>query len=363
MVVPSVAFDVGPLLGRRTGIGAAVAALQHGLESSSQVELIPYVTSFRGRPPSGARRLPIPAALAHRIWARSDWPHVDRWLRGASVVHGTNYVVPPSRLPRLVSVYDCWFLRNQSEAHADVVRAGRVLARSLRNGAVAHASSAATADAVRELFPGAEVRTVPLAAIELPAAPSTCPIPELAGRPFIVSISTLERRKNVPSLVAAFGEVASHHRDVSLVIAGARGDDAAAVDAAIDALSADTASRVLLTGFIDDAVRAWLLHHAVLLCYPSLDEGFGFPLLDAMQAGAPIVATRAGSIPEVTGDAATLVDVGDIDGLAAAIDHLLADTAARERSIEAGTKRLAAFTWQRTIDEMVQLYAELIGNA
>lgn len=363
MAAPSVAFDVGPLQGRRTGIGGAVEALRHGLQSSPDVELMPYITSFRGRPAAGVRRLPVPAAVAHRLWSVADWPRADRWIRGASVIHGTNYVVPPSRLPRLVSVYDCWFLRNRDDANADVVRSGGVLARALRSGAVAHASSAATADAIRELFPQAEVCTIALGAIELPSPPAFCPIPELHDVPFIVSISTLERRKNIPALVAAFGAIAPAHVDLRLVIAGARGDDAAAVDAAIDALSTEAEGRVLMTGYVDDSVRAWLLHHAVGLCYPSLDEGFGFPLLDAMQAGTPIVATRAGSIPEVTGDAAVLVDVGDADGLAAAIDLVVSDSATRARLIDAGTGRLKRFTWDRTVSEMTAVYVELAGTA
>ena len=363
MAAPSVAFDVGPLLGRRTGIGAAVAALERGLTESNDVTLVPYVTSFRGSRPAGVHRLGIPAAVAHRLWAHRDWPRLDRWVPGAAVVHGTNYVVPPSRLPRVVSVYDCWFLRNGAEANPAVVRAGRVLARSLGTGAVAHASSGATADAIRELFPGTEVRTILLGAVHLVAPPSACPIPELAGRPFLVSISTLERRKNLPALVDAFGSIAHLHPELALVMAGAAGDDALAVDAAIDRLDPAVTSRVMRTGFVDDTTRSWLLHHAVALCYPSLDEGFGFPLLDAMQASTAIVATSVGSIPEVTGDAALLVPVGDHDALAGALDAVAGDDSRRASLAAAGTRRLEHFTWERTTRAMIHLYSELAETA
>jgi glycosyltransferase involved in cell wall biosynthesis len=362
MALPRVAFDVGPLLGRRTGVGTAVTALRDGLSASSEVELMPYILSFRGRPQSGVRRLALPAALAHRCWAVTDRPRFDRSLKGAALIHGTNYVVPPSRLPRVVSVYDCWFLRNPGAAHSDVVRAGKVLGRALRSGAVAHASSTATADGIRELFPTAEVRTVPLGAIELPAPPSACPIPELDGLPFIVSISTIERRKNIPALIDAFGAVSSQHPDLRLVIAGGNGDDIGAVTAALDRLPLHAGGRVLLTGFVDDGVRSWLLHHTMGLCYPSLDEGFGFPLLDAMQAGAPIVATRAGSIPEVAGDAALLVDVGDADALAGSISRIVSDTALREQLVAAGTRQLDRFTWARTTQLITELYLELAAG-
>src|SRR5690606_18202264 len=115
----------------------------------------------------------------------------DGRLSPATLLHGTNYVVPPSRLPRVVSVYDCWFVRHPDQAHPDVVRAGRVLTRALARGAVAHASSAATAAAIGELFPAAEVRTVHLAPIPLPAPAAGCPIAELDGREFVVAIGTL----------------------------------------------------------------------------------------------------------------------------------------------------------------------------
>jgi glycosyltransferase involved in cell wall biosynthesis len=363
MAVPSVAFDVGPLVGPRTGVGVAVAALRGALEARDDVELVPYLTSFRARPEPGVRRLPLPAAVAHRAWARTDHPRVDRWLPQASVVHGTNYVVPPSRRPRVVSVYDCWFLRHPDLAHPEVVRAGRVLVRALRSGAVAHASSSATASAISELVPTAEVRTVPLAALPLPPPAPACPVAELDGRDFVLALSTVERRKNLPRLVEAFGHVASEHRDLRLVIAGGDGDDRHAVESAIDRLEPATSDRVMLTGWIDDAARSWLLHHARALAYPSLDEGFGFPLLDAMQAGTPVVASTAGSIPEVAGDAALLVDPHDVTALASALVRAVADDDTRRALVSAGAGRLASFSWRRTAAEMTALYREMAGAA
>ena len=135
--------------------------------------------------------------------------------------------------------------------------------------------------------------------------------------------------------------------------------DAPPIDAAVDALPRDVGARVLFTGYVDDAVRAWLLHHARVLAYPSLDEGFGFPLLDAMSAGLPIVASTAGSIPEVAGDAALLADADDLDGLAAALLTALGDEAERERMVAAGTRRLTELSWRSTADQLIGLYREL----
>ena len=96
------------------------------------VELHPVRAQLPARPTPPTRRLPLPAALAHRLWSRADSPRLDRWLGAAEVVHGTNYVVPPSRLPAVVSVYDCWFLATPSLASPAVRRAGAVLRRRRR---------------------------------------------------------------------------------------------------------------------------------------------------------------------------------------------------------------------------------------
>ncbi|HRE03736.1 MAG TPA: glycosyltransferase, partial [Ilumatobacteraceae bacterium] len=231
-----------------------------------------------------------------------------------SVLHGTNYVVPPSRLPRVVTVYDCWFLRHPELADPAVHRAGLVLRRAVRTGATVHATSHATAAAVRDLLATDAVEVIPLAAPPtrpVAVAPTMDDAPAIAGRlatrPYVLALGTIERRKNLPTLIAAFGRMDSAGSPL-LVIAGADGDDRAAVDAAIGQLDASARERVVLTGRIDDATKQWLLAHARVLAYPSLDEGFGFPLLEAMAADVPIVASTAGSIPEVAADAAVLVD-------------------------------------------------------
>jgi glycosyltransferase involved in cell wall biosynthesis len=354
-----VAFDVGPLAGRRTGIGAAVGALRSHLEHEPSIRLLPYITSFRAPRRGEVRRLPLPAMVAHRLWAHTDRPRADRWLGGADVVHGTNYVVPPTVAPRIVSVYDCWFLAHESQAHPDVVRAGRVLLRSLEHGAVAHASSHATAAALLEHSPRADVRVVHLGAIPLPPPSPTCPIAELDARPYVLAVATLERRKNLPRLVDAFAEVADTVPDVRLVIAGGDGDDRSGVDAAIDRLPPAVAARVLLTGYVDDAVRSWLLHHANVLAYPSLDEGFGFPLLDAMQVDLPIVASDAGSIPEVAGAAGLLSAPDDVTALAANLISALTDDQVRSSLVAAGRHQLEQFTWAASMAGMTALYRSL----
>jgi glycosyltransferase involved in cell wall biosynthesis len=363
----TVAFDIGPTLSPLTGVGQAVVGLRRALTMLQPAPvLVPYLVSWRAAVPEGGRRLPVPAAVAHRWWARATWPKVDRWMRGAGpapqVVHGTNYVVPPTRMARVVSVYDCWFLRHPDQVHADVARAGAALRRAVASGAVVHTSSQASADAVHELLgAGVRVRVIPLGAPEAPPTPASTfsPVPELRGQPFVLAVGTLERRKNLPRLIEAFGAVAAVHPEVYLVLAGGAGNDADAIDVALQRLPRSMTHRVLLTGRVDDATKAWLMHHATVLAYPSLDEGFGFPLLEAMAVDLPVVAAHAGSIPEVAGDAAVLVDPRDVEALAEALATVLHDEGRRRDLASAGRARVAAHPWSATAQQFADLYASL----
>ena len=362
-VAGGVAIDVGPLVGPRTGVGAAVSHLMAAFEQlAAPPELHPYVLSYRAELPAGTTRLRYPAALAHRLWARVDHPDATRALGRPALVHGTNYVVPPARCPRLVSVYDCWFLRHPEDVHPDVARAAAVLRRSVARGAVVHVSSRASAAEVHELLSPARVEVVHLGAIPAdppPATPPAAVAERIGGRPFVLALGTVERRKNLHRLVDAFGRLHARRPELLLVIAGRDGNGTADVDTEILRLHARTAAAVVRLGQVDDGTKSWLLHHAAVLAYPSLDEGFGFPLLEAMSAGVPVVASTAGSIPEVAGDGALLVDPLDIDELAAAIERVLSDDRLRHELIGAGRARVAEFSWGATAERMAALYASL----
>jgi glycosyltransferase involved in cell wall biosynthesis len=109
---------------------------------------------------------------------------------------------------------------------------------------------------------------------------------------------------------------------------------------------------------VSDDTLAALMSRASLLAYPSRYEGFGFPPLQAMAAGVPVVATRAGSLPEVLGDAACMVDVGDDAGLVDALSRLLGDTALRDRQVQAGRHQAARYSWARCAEGLEQLYRD-----
>jgi glycosyltransferase involved in cell wall biosynthesis len=359
-----VAIDVGPLHGHRTGVGLAVAELVDALGARGDVRLVPYVVSSRARLVDPQRRLPLPAFAAVRLWGRIDHPRADRWLDGALVVHGTNYVVPPTRAAALVSVYDCWFLRHPDEASPAVRRAGRVLRRAVERGAHVHASSHATAEVVRSLLATDDVHVVPLGPPPR-SRDDGGPLPAgLAGVPLVAAIGTVERRKDLPTLVRAFARL--REPEAHLVIAGAPADDQSRLDATIATLSSTARERVHVLGPVDEATKGRLLARASVFAHSALDEGFGFPLLEAQAACLPVVARRAGSIAEVGGDGVALVDAATDDELVALfaeeLDSVLHDGARRLGLVEAGVRNVARFDWSRTAAAMARLYHRLAGT-
>jgi glycosyltransferase involved in cell wall biosynthesis len=356
----TVAIDVGPLHGHRTGVGIAVDHLTTALRARPDVALHPYLVSFRADKRRSEHKLPLPAGLASRMWSRFDRPRADRWFSGVDVVHGTNYVAPPSRLPTVVSVYDVWFLANQHKSADAVNRAGDILRRAVGRGALVHASSRATAEVARALLGTDRVEVVHLGALPSPTGSTSDPGLGIDGRPFILAIGTFEHRKSLGTLVRAFGHLADVLPDTQLVMVGAPGDDSARVSGAIDALPAEVRARVICPGRVSDDAKAWLLKHSSVLVYPSLDEGFGFPILEAQAARTPIVARRAGSIPEIGGEGVELVDSDDPAVYATAIERVITNGVRRLTVIEAGIRNVARFTWERTATEMEALYRRAI---
>jgi len=359
-----VAIDVGPTHGRRTGIGNAVAWTVDALAERDGLDLQPYVTNARAQVKAPQRRLPLPAALAVRMWAHRSTP-MDRWLGNPDVVHGTNYVVPPARCARIVSVYDCWFLDHPEDAERDVQRAAAVLRRAVADGAHVVTSSDATTRRVRELLATDRVRTVLLGPPMVDDHPETATPPN--GLPdhseFILALGTMERRKNLPTLVDAFGRLAREQSTVRLVIAGAPGNDVSAVDRAIARLPPAAAARVVRTGTVDGATKHWLLTNARALAYPSLDEGFGFPILEAQQMGTPVVASTAGSIPQIAGAAALLSPARDSEALAANLYWIVTNDDMHAKLIRRGTANVARFSWAGTAERYHSMYQEIADDA
>jgi len=372
-VRPTVAIDVTPLLGARSGIGAAVAEIVVALRAlEAGPDLIPYTLSTRARlhrdaVPTNTRFVPIPARILLASWVRADAPRIDRWLRPAHVVHATNYLAPPSRLPTIVSIYDCSFVRYPELCTPQVRAFEPAIRRAVARGATVHTGSEFVAGEIEEIFgPGLRAAgrlvVIPLG---IPSLGDGAQMPDtvaaaLGDMPFVIAIGTLEPRKNFAHLVGAFGALSARHPALRLVIAGHDGPARPEIEAAIARLPGGARDRVVVAGPVSDAGRRALLENATLLAYPSIYEGFGFPVLEAMTAGVPVVAARAGSIPEVAGDAALLFEPTNEQDLADKMNRVMTDEATRSELIARGRDRVHAFSWDHTARALASCYRRVV---
>jgi len=347
-----------------TGVGRAVESMVNELRRhADEVELTEYVLSFRAKLRAGTRRLPFPAGITIKSWGHREFPYVDRYMPHVQLLHGMNYVVPPTKLPRVVTVYDCWALLNPTQCSPVINHSMNALRRCIQNGAVVHSSSQATSLNLQELFPQARIEMIHLGApprrdIERSIRPVA--LTDIAKAPFIVAVGTIEKRKNYRRLVEAFAIAAHGIPELQLVIAGSAGDDSHELTQSLELLPKEIAQRVHVIGRVSDENIAWLYQHATAMAYPSLDEGFGFPLLEAMSEQLPIVGSTRGSIPEVAGLAALLVDPLDVEGLAEAITKVVTDSDIRSRLQLAAVAQYNIFSWDKTAQQLINLYADLV---
>jgi glycosyltransferase involved in cell wall biosynthesis len=172
--------------------------------------------------------------------------------------------------------------------------------------------------------------------------------------PYLLFVGTVEPRKNLPLLVEAFDSIAEEFADLSLVIAGKMGWHSEGFERALSA--ARFKDRIRLLGYVTEEQKQILLAGAAVVVYPSLYEGFGLPVLEAMALGVPVVTSNASSLPEVAGDAALLVDPASAAEIAEAIRRVLTDGELAARLVEAGPERARQFRWSGTAEKTYAAY-------
>jgi glycosyltransferase involved in cell wall biosynthesis len=365
----SVALDATPLLGRPTGVGAFCAGALGGLAARADLDVSAFAVSWRRRrdipglvPPTvSSRQRTMFARPLQLAWAHTRLPPVEWFIGSHQVVHGTNFVVPPSKqAAEVLTVHDLTVIRFPELCDRPTLEYPALIRRAVDRGAWVHTPSEFVAAEAAEAFgidPG-RVRPVHHGIpVLVGGAGDTLPfaLPDRTSR-YVLAIGTVEPRKDYPTLVEAFTTVRRAHPEVALVIVGADGWGA---ERLADAIGTSPArDRILRPGYLDDAGLAVTLRRASVLAYPSVYEGFGFPPLQAMAAGVPVVATAVGAIPEVVGDGARLVEGGKPDALAEALIHLLDGGPDIDALIARGRRRTADFTWSKCAEGLDRLYRD-----
>jgi glycosyltransferase involved in cell wall biosynthesis len=189
--------------------------------------------------------------------------------------------------------------------------------------------------------------------------------PELTAldlpRDYVFFVGTIEPRKNLPTLFKAFAQLPEGtRRAFPLILAGHRGWRTEPIYAAAEALVREGTLRFL--GGVPDALLRALYTRAALFVFPSLEEGFGLPPLEAMACGTPVVISDAPALVEVCGPAAVVVPRIDVAALTGAMQRLLSDLDERRRLGEAGRRHAAQFTWERTAKQTLEVYRRVLGG-
>jgi glycosyltransferase involved in cell wall biosynthesis len=312
------------------------------------------------RPAIAVEALPLPRTLLYESWQRLRRPMVERATGPVDVVHSTAHVAAASTAPMVATIHDLHFLHEPSHfTKRGVGVFTRFLDLVREEAAVVVCPSEATrVDCEAAGIERERLRVTPWATHARAVAPGEAArVRDGYGlaRPFVLFAGTVEPRKNLGRLVDAFLELGDI--DADLVIVGPEGWN---VDRSTTR-SAEEAPRIRRLGFVPIADRDALYAAATVVAYPSLREGFGLPVLEAMVQGAAVVTSATTSTAEVAGDAAVLVDPLDVDAIAAAIQRLLDDPELVERVGAAARERAATFTWARTADAMVDAYRDAIG--
>jgi glycosyltransferase involved in cell wall biosynthesis len=277
-------------------------------------------------------------------------------------VHATSFVAPPSDAPVLLTVHDLTFVRFPEMCSGDTLTYPTLIEKAIERGAMLHTYSDFIARELCEHFrlPAERVARV-YPGLAATAGGDTAAGRRLAGAErYVLALGTIEPRKNLPMLVRAFDLVAAGDPAVRLVVGGPDGWGVEDFEAACAA--AAHGDRIARLGYVDDRQRRDLLAGATVLAYPSIYEGFGHPPLEAMQAGVPVVASSAGALAEVLGDAALLPDPTDADAIGAALARVLSDDETRRTLIERGAARTARYSWDVQRDEFAALYRDLAGG-
>jgi alpha-1,3-rhamnosyl/mannosyltransferase len=284
--------------------------------------------------------------------------------------HEPNFIPYQTDLPTVITVHDLSWIRHPEAHPIDRVRfMEKAFPAALEQARQILVDSVFVADEVRALFPAASARVRP---VLLGVSPRFRPFDHAIMRPvlkqaglepgqYLLALGTLEPRKNLMTAIEAFVRLPKSVRQRSpLVLIGARGWHEQALLDRIGPL--EVSGEVRRLGYIaDDALPAFVSGAAALV-YPSLYEGFGLPPLEAMACGVPVIASRAASIPEVTGDAAILCEPRDVDAFTHAMRQVLEAPDMAAAMAAKGLQQAAGFTWQRCAQQTIAAYGDALNT-
>ena len=375
-----IGVDLRPFLSRETGVGVYLRNLLFALARIDRTNAyFLFSSSWKDRFPRGKippfaslafRDLRIPVKVVNFFWQKVGWPSFDAVFgAGMDLTHSPTPLPLPTRGKKIVTVYDLFFLDTPGKADREARRVfSRRAASALRRADGILTISEFTRASILERFEinPDKIEVTPLgvdAAFFEDAGPAALEEArrrlDLPSR-FLLFVGAAEPRKNLVALIEALDRVHRGGEKIPLVLAGREGNDSVHVRSAVARLGLESSVRLL--GYVPDADVRSVIKLATLLVVPSLCEGFGLPLLEAMASGTPAAVSRAGALPEVGGDAAAYFDPGDAEEIALTILGLLGDEAGRLALGRAGRARAALFSWDAAARRTLAFYEKIGGG-
>ncbi|MDQ1501549.1 MAG: hypothetical protein QOI86_4889 [Actinomycetota bacterium] len=353
-------LDVSAVPARPAGAGVYTCRLAAALDRLGECDL--HLLVRRGdadrwpqlAPGATVHAVVPPARPARLAWEQLRAPALAAHL-GVDVWHGPHYTIPLRlQVPAVTTIHDLTFFEHPEwHERSKVVFFRTMIPRSTARAAAVVAVSGATAEAIEEILdPAAPVLTIAHGVDHdrFRPAPTGEPadlglLDQLGVRPpYVAFVGTIEPRKAVPTLVEAFARLAGDHPGLRLVLAGADGwgtEDARAAVAA-----SGVATRILRVRWVPDEALPALFRQAAAVAYPSHEEGFGLPALEALACGAPLVTSAESPMAEIAGPGALLVPAGNAGALAWALNRILTDAELAGRLRREGPRSAAPYTWE-----------------
>jgi len=361
------------------GTATSVQRLVDGLAPSDSVELVgvgprgelrrPRSLWQEGppgpwRPPIELRRLPLPLPVLYDAWTRSGRPRITDTTGAVDLVHLTVPITPPSDdVPLVATVHDLFPLTRPEMMTGRGARLMSAGLQAVRDRAVRIMVPSRTVadDCERHGVDPERLRVVPWGVT--PVDVDDRDVERVRRRyglrgPYVLFVGTLEPRKNLAGLLQALVELS--RPELTLVLVGPAGwGDAFGGSSGVGV--GDVPAPVAALGHVPDEDLAALQHGAEVFCFPSLAEGFGLPVLEAMAAGAAVLTSSGTATAEVAGDAAALVDPTDPASIARTLGELLDDPDRRNELRRRGLERSRSFTWERAAEATLAVYREALA--
>lgn len=376
-----IGIDVTPAVTQGGGIGRYTRELvnalvksgddyRYHLFSARQPRELPVQDPVPGGDNITHHRAPVGERWLYRLWHRLRVPLPIQWFTGQlELFHSPDFVLPPvwGNIPTLLTVHDLSFVHFPDTFTPSLVRyLNRTVPASVKRATHILADSEATkddlvgiwntpADKVTVLYSGVNRRFRPDSDVQ-----KTALVRQRYGldeEPYLLSVSTLQPRKNYQMLIRAFRQVAARYPH-NLVIAGSKGWLYEQIVSEVRAQN--LTGRVRFIGFVDDNDLPTLYSGAALFVFPSLYEGFGLPLLEAMACGVPVLTSDSSCLPEIAGEAAIQLAPENQEDWTHAMLETLGDPSRRTKMVAAGFLQAREFTWSKAARQLLGIYQNLL---